>query len=54
MYENNWKYIMPAVHTSRIKDKIEEADGETFQRYTTRGRKHQHSTSFSEKAKTVN
>jgi hypothetical protein len=36
LMNDNWTYIMPAVHTSRIQEKIQAAEGETFQRYTTR------------------
>lgn len=38
MDDNNWTYIMPAVETTPIQKIIEDADGEDFQRYTTRGK----------------
>jgi IS4 transposase len=37
MEENDWDFIMPARKTSRIKDILEEADGENIQRYELNG-----------------
>jgi hypothetical protein len=37
MDENDWKFIMPATRTSGIKNRLEEADGETIQEYELNG-----------------
>lgn len=37
MDENDWKFIMPATRTSKIRTIIEEADGETIQEYELNG-----------------